>query len=92
MKRKRNPNQFTVDETQTATLIVTEGHLLCHRRTRRLDKTYYYKYPSVRIRMCDREALEPAARVFGVSITRELSKRIKCPQNSFHRTEKECGA
>ncbi|NVM23527.1 MAG: hypothetical protein HWN68_17310 [Desulfobacterales bacterium] len=76
MRRKRKRNRFTLDEAQTATLINTEGTVFCHR----YDKL---RYPTVEIKMCDRDALKPAERVFGTVIYPARRKRIECPPEYF---------
>jgi len=82
-RRKRNPNQFTTEEIQTATLIETEGSLGCRTLTVKKDKRYGYRYPRVVIGMCNREALEPAQKVFGTNIIADPSKEIQCPPELF---------
>ncbi|KPV62639.1 MAG: hypothetical protein AOA65_1688 [Candidatus Bathyarchaeota archaeon BA1] len=79
-RRKRNPNQFTTDEAQTATLIYAEGAFVCSREIR--DK-YRYAYPMIEIRMCAKEGLEPASRVFGTKIRAIRTKTIECPPELF---------
>jgi len=79
MKKKRNP-QFTTDEAQTATLLVTEGWAGCHRARIRGK---WYRYPRIRIGICDKEALEPAARVFKTTIGVHREKTIRCPPHLF---------
>ena len=66
-KVKRNP-EFTIDEAQTATPLVTEGTPGCH--VTRLG----YRSPRIRIRMCDRNALLPAERVFKTAISGPLTR------------------
>jgi len=75
MKKKRNP-QFTTDEAQTATLLVTEGWGVCLRE-------YKYKYPRVIIGMCDKEALKPAERVFKTKIIASRKTKTVCPPHLF---------
>ena len=74
---------FTTDEIITATLLVTEGYSSCSTLTKRTDKTYTYRRPYIRITMCDREALEPAARVFRNPIAKHKEKEIKCPPHLY---------
>jgi hypothetical protein len=81
MKRKRN---FTTEEAQTATLLVTEGSSLCIRERK-------WKYPRIVINMCDKEALIPAARVFKTKIIADRKKIIICPPHLFPPTEKDHG-
>jgi len=80
--RKRNPEVFTTDEAQTATLIYTEGALMC-KTHREFKGRYVYKLPMIRIRMCQKEGLEPASRVFGTKIIAVKSKQISCPPELF---------
>ncbi len=75
-RRKRNPEQFTIDEIRTAQNIVDEGYFLCQR-------TRKYVYPAIRVRMCVKEALEPTARTFGTGIIPETSKKVRCPPELF---------
>jgi len=77
-RRKRNP-RFTADELQTASLLVAEGSITCI--PSRKDRVY--KYPRVRISMCDKEALEPAQRVFGTTIAPHTRKVRACPPHLF---------
>jgi len=74
-KRKRNP-QFTSDEAQTATLLGTEGTTTCTTIEQR-------RYPSLRIRVCDKELLEPASRVFKTTIYPIHVKRQMCKPHLF---------
>jgi len=80
MPRKRNPQRFTTDEAQTATLLVTEGSSFC-----RLERRPYglYRYPILQIGMCDREALLPAQRVFRTKIIAGTEERIQCLPHLF---------
>ncbi len=71
---------LTVDEAMTIGLISGEGTFGCRTETRN-GKTYVY--PVIRIKMCDREALEPAARALGVSISHIDSKAVVCPPHLF---------
>jgi len=80
-KRARNPKQFTTDEAQTASLLVGEGFGACHTSVRRADKIY--RYPQLRIAMCDKEALEPASRVFASPIKKHKEKRLICPRHLY---------
>jgi len=82
-KRSRNPNQFTTDQIQTATLIETEGSLDCRTLTTKKDKAYTYRYPRIAIGMCNRQALEPAEKVFGTHIYADRSTEIQCPPELF---------
>jgi len=75
--KRRNPEQFTSDEIQTATLAYTEGAALCVR-------IRHYKYPRVRIALCVKKGLEPASRAFGRKITASRKReRIMCPPEEF---------
>jgi len=80
-KRARNPKQFTTDEAQTASLLVGEGFGACHTSVRRTDKIY--RYPQLRTAMCDKEALEPASRVFASPIKKHKEKRLICPRHLY---------
>jgi len=72
-KRRRKNPEFTTDEAQTATLIVTEGSFRCKE-----------KLPTIRIGMCQKGALEPASRVFGTKIfPARTRKRILCKPEDF---------
>ncbi len=80
-KRRGNPKEeYTTDEARTAQNILDEGALSCVR-------DYRYKPPlaikRLLIRMCDKEALEPAARVFGTTIRKEIQKRTTCRPDLF---------
>jgi len=77
MRRRRNPNRFTTDEAQTATLMMAEGSLSCWRRNHK------YVYPAIDIRMCDREALEPASRVLKKKLGKATATTIQCPPQDF---------
>jgi len=68
--------RLTTDEAQTATLLVTEGSPHCY-------KVRKWRYPALAIGMCDREALEPASRVFHRAITTARSKERSCPPEDF---------
>jgi len=83
-RKRRNPNQFTADEAQTATLINTEGTSFCHKYNK-------VRYPTVEIKMCDRDALLPAERVLGTRIYPARRKRIECPPEYFPQTEEAHG-
>jgi len=80
LKRRRKPEQFTIDEAQTATLINTEGTFACWRHTVKGRK---YAYAGIRISMCDKEALLPAEKVFKTKIIHAKTKRIECPPELF---------
>lgn len=81
MTKKRNPQEFTIDEAQTATLIMTEGTMYCRKA---IEKTRHMRpAPRISIRMCDREALEPASRVFQLPIGKHKYKRITCQPELF---------
>lgn len=75
-KMSKRRRKLTLDEAQTATLINTEGTVFCHK----YDKL---RYPTVEIKMCDRDALLPAERVFGTKIYPARRKRIECPPEYF---------
>jgi len=79
-RKRRNPNGFTTDEAQTATLLVTEGSTTCRRVARR---GRLYRYPLLQIGMCDRQALEPTERVFGTKIMRGTETTVQCPSHLF---------
>jgi len=79
-KKGRNPNDFTIDEVKTATLIYTEGTFACDSTGRGKYRRYY---PAVRIRMCVKEGLEPALRVFKTSIFPVRLKEVQCPPEVF---------
>jgi len=81
MPRKRNPNGFTTDEAQTASLIMSEGTFAC--LFRRYNQKALYGYPRTIVRMCDKEALEPASRVFGRPIYPAKTKGYTCPPRLF---------
>jgi len=75
-KKAKNKTNFTIDEAQTATLMYTEGSPACsttHRNGR------HYSYPRLEIRMCVKEALEPASRTFGTKIGLAKEKKVVCP-------------
>jgi len=78
-KRRRNPQEFTIDEARTAQNIIDEGSFFCHGR---MDKRPYY-YPEIKISMCVREALEPASRVFRTSTRADRVKTVVCPPELF---------
>ncbi len=80
-KRKRNP-RFTTDEIQTATRLVDEGYPTCASFPKKY-KQKVYRYLRLGIGMCDKEALEPVARVFGTKIKKSTSKRVMCPPHLF---------
>jgi len=82
-RRKRNPQEFTTDEAQTASLILTEGTPVCAWSERRFDKAYRYYYPRIAIDMCDKDALLPAQRVLKTKLIASKSKRQKCPTHLF---------
>jgi len=86
-KRRRNPQEFTIDEARTAQNIIDEGSFFCHGR---MDKRPYY-YPEIKISMCVKEALEPASRVFRTSIRADRVKTVVCPLNSSPQTDAEDG-
>lgn len=71
MEMRRKPQPFTIDEVQTATLILTEGGFEC------VETRPGYVYPRVRIAMCDREALLPAERTFKTKIGARAKRRNK---------------
>jgi len=83
MPKRRNAKRFTPQEIQTATLINTEGTIGCYRAKTARAKTYYYRYPRIAIRMCAKDALKPAEKVFGRKITRTTSKNVMCPPELF---------
>ena len=72
------PHVFTEDEIATAYLLLTEGTSYCVPSREKRDKEYRYYYPRIAISMCDREALEPASRVFGLPIGEDHRKKISC--------------
>jgi len=71
-----NPNGFTTDEAQTATLAYTEGTASCKGRKG-------YQYPRVVIGLCVKEGLAPAERAFKRAIYPAKSKRIRCKPQDF---------
>jgi len=75
-KRRRNPQEFTIDEIKTATRLVDEGYALCVRERG-------YTYPALEIKMCDKEALVPVQKVFGTSIIASRVKKRRCPDHLF---------
>jgi len=82
-KRRRNPNTFTTDEAQTATLAFTEGTAECIRSDKIAPKRWRYSYPYISIRTCKRDALLSAQRAFNVPIGADRFKRISCPPEDF---------
>lgn len=42
-----------------------------------------YSYPSIKINMCDREALEQVERVFKTRIYQDKQKTVTCPRHLF---------
>jgi len=74
-----NPDGFTTEEAQTATLILTEGYITCRTSKRVTNKTHIYRYPRIGISMCDREALLPAEKVLRTSIHGQKTKQKSCP-------------
>jgi len=80
VKRKRNPQELTIDEIITATRLVDEGATECAKVKTRYGE---WRYPQFTIEMCDKEALQPVARVFGTTIGRAKSKTIECPPHLF---------
>jgi hypothetical protein len=79
-RRKRNPELTDEEEVQTATLLVTEGSL---ERSFTNYRGKVYKHQSLRIKMCYREAIEPASKVFGTKIGEYHSKERVCPPHLF---------
>jgi len=76
MPKRRNSQEFTTDEIKTAVTAYTEGSPYC----RAFDK---YRYPSIRINMCVKEALEPIARAMKIKITRGTTKKVVCRPEDF---------
>jgi len=82
-RRKRNPNPLTTDEARTAQNIIDEGYTSCYTAVPYKGRPYRYKYPYLRIAMCDREALGPASRVFRKEIRRHRLKEVRCPPHLY---------
>jgi len=83
-RRRRNPQEFTPDEYQTAKLLVTDGSPICHWTTEIYKgKKRRYAYPALWIGVCDREALEPASRLFGTKISPSRQRKQVCPTHLF---------
>ena len=83
MRKRRNPithKDLTIDEARTATLLVTEGTALCKAVVVRGRR---YVYPTLRIGMCDREALEPAEEVMKARAFPNRTKRRICRPDMF---------
>lgn len=81
-----NPEQFTTDEAQTATLAYTEGGPKCHKRP-------YGTYRYIAIGSCVKDALQPAQRAFPHRrIVPDRTGAVVCPPELFPQTEKASGA
>jgi len=80
VRHSSNPNGFTTDEYQTATLLATEGASTCFAETKKGKK---YLYPQIKVRMCDKEALLPAARALQHPILASRQKKTICPPHLF---------